>query len=52
MQASKSQAGLTDFDTFECLNCGTTIRESTSQPPGVSGPNTRKTTPKRGGTGG
>jgi hypothetical protein len=45
MQASKSQDNLADFDIFECLNCGTAIHESTSQPPGAGGPNGRKTPP-------
>jgi len=43
MQASKSREGLADFDTFECLNCGTAISESKPQPPGTGDPNTRKT---------
>jgi hypothetical protein len=35
MQASKSREDLEDFDTFECLNCPTVIRESRpQQPPG------------------
>jgi hypothetical protein len=45
MQASKSRKDLADFDIFECLNCGTAINESTSQLPGTSDPNTRKTPP-------
>jgi hypothetical protein len=49
MQASKSRDDLTDFDTFECLNCHTVIRESKSRPPRSGGLNARKTPSKRGG---
>jgi hypothetical protein len=28
MQASRSREDLADFDTFQCLACQTTIRES------------------------
>jgi len=33
MQASKSQEELTDFDTFRCLNCQSTIQVTKPQPP-------------------
>jgi hypothetical protein len=32
MQASKSLQHLADFDTFQCLTCDTTIRETASGP--------------------
>jgi hypothetical protein len=34
MQASKSREDLAKFDTFQCLACGTVIRESS--PPGTA----------------
>ena len=34
MQASKSRENLTDFDTFECLNCHTVIKEAEPRPAG------------------
>jgi len=37
MQASKSREDLAHFDTFECLNCRSLIRESKPRPaPGDS----------------
>jgi hypothetical protein len=32
MQASKSHENLPAFDTFECMNCDTSIRKTPSQP--------------------
>jgi hypothetical protein len=34
MQAKKSKEDLAQFDTFECLSCQTTIRESKRPPDG------------------
>lgn len=32
MQATKSRENLSDFDTFSCLSCDTTIIEAKPQP--------------------
>ena len=34
MLANKSKDDLSEFDTFQCLTCGTTIRESKRPPDG------------------
>jgi hypothetical protein len=39
MQASKSRPGETDFDTFRCLTCNTTISE---QPKPAAAPARRR----------
>lgn len=38
MQASKSREDLEDFDTFQCLSCGTAISKS-KPPPKAGGEN-------------
>jgi hypothetical protein len=37
MQARKSRDDQAEFDIFECLSCGTVVREAQPSPPGSGG---------------